>query len=955
MLTIALALALLPAMMLSAYAADTAISVPGDWPGGNVITVGDGETLTILAAAGSPENPTAIEVTGNAKIIGHGGEIINLYITSAAAASLTIENLSISAPDGKSAVALASGSTLTLTEINMLNRDARMAGVHVPDPNTLAINGSGSLLITANPAVNNTYAGGAGIGGNGGGNSPGNGPGNPGETAGTVTIDGAVTIESHGGSVYESRPDHGGAGAGIGGGGGSGTADSNSSVASGSGGGGGTLIMSGGTLKAYVGGGACGMNGAAGSSPVGATNGSGVAATISGGSIDGTVDGTIKTTGGADVYKVTVTVTDGANPVSGATLSTGSYNAGTDSAGKAYIYLPNGSHTVRSQKSGLPTTDGSVTINNGATSVSIQMIPMSITPAAVSNGMVGTTYSQTISASGGTAPYTYAVQTGTLPGGLTLNGTTGEISGTPTVTVTNHAFTIRATDSIGNYKDISYTFTILLAPATDATLKTVLEQTVIFGAETGADISNAKTAAIAVTNNVSTLAAANIVPNDTNATVKFGSDSANLNTMGVSLSVGANTIYIEITAQDGATKLYYKVTIMRQSGGSTGGNGGGSSDPTPTTTEEKVKIGEVEIPYTQDKDGVVTAAPTERQVKDVIANAEGGPVVFDFSGVEGVTGIVFEVDPAWFDGAGDVMVLLGGGMSLTIQDGMMGELVNRYGGMVEFSVKMGSITVSISQDGEAIDWYSFEYPMIVSMPSKSKETIRTVMINKVTGEAIARSWYADGQLYAKVYRAGTYDEQLAEPIFSDMDNHWAWEAVKYTASRGVVTGRGLTGDGDNIQPYFAPDALVTRAEFLTMLMRALNPEPQGAWMVQQFADIPEGAYYYDIALKAKALGITSGTGNNKFNPNATISRQDMFTMLYNAMELMKMTQETYTEQFIEFADWDDVADYARNPIQNLAKLGLVSGKPGGLIDSKGTATRAEAAQVIYNVLKRDAG
>jgi hypothetical protein len=58
------------------------------------------------------------------------------------------------------------------------------------------------------------------------------------------------------------------------------------------------------------------------------------------------------------------------------------------------------------------------------------------------------------------------------------------------------------------------------------------------------------------------------------------------------------------------------------------------------------------------------------------------------------------------------------------------------------------------------------------------------------------------------------------------------------ASRGVVAGRGLTGDGDNAQPYFAPDALVIRAEFLTMLMWALNPEPQGAWMVQQFGDGP---------------------------------------------------------------------------------------------------------------------
>lgn len=97
-----------------------------------------------------------------------------------------------------------------------------------------------------------------------------------------------------------------------------------------------------------------------------------------------------------------------------------------------------------------------------------------------------------------------------------------------------------------------------------------------------------------------------------------------------------------------------------------------------------------------------------------------------------------------------------------------------------------------------------------------------------------------------------------------------------------------------------------------------------------------------------------GIGDNKFSPAATITRQDMFTMLYRAMELMKMTPEIYTDPWIEYTDWDGVSTYASNPIQNLSKLGLVSGKGGGVLDPKGTATRSEAAQVIYNVLIRDA-
>ncbi len=66
-------------------------------------------------------------------------------------------------------------------------------------------------------------------------------------------------------------------------------------------------------------------------------------------------------------------------------------------------------------------------------------------PDSLPNGTVSAVYSQTITASGGVAPYSYSVSTGTLPAGLTLDANTGEISGTPTAAGTSN-FTITATD-----------------------------------------------------------------------------------------------------------------------------------------------------------------------------------------------------------------------------------------------------------------------------------------------------------------------------------------------------------------------------------------------------------------------------------------------------------------------------------------------------------------------------
>jgi hypothetical protein len=73
---------------------------------------------------------------------------------------------------------------------------------------------------------------------------------------------------------------------------------------------------------------------------------------------------------------------------------------------------------------------------------------ITVNPATLPNGVVGTPYSQTVSAVGGTAPYTFTVSSGALPNGLTLNATTGVISGTPTLAGTFN-FTITATDSNG--------------------------------------------------------------------------------------------------------------------------------------------------------------------------------------------------------------------------------------------------------------------------------------------------------------------------------------------------------------------------------------------------------------------------------------------------------------------------------------------------------------------------
>ena len=180
-----------------------------------------------------------------------------------------------------------------------------------------------------------------------------------------------------------------------------------------------------------------------------------------------------------------------------------------------------------------------------------------------------------------------------------------------------------------------------------------------------------------------------------------------------------------------------------------------------------------------------------------------------------------------------------------------------------------------------------------------------------------------------------------ENSFTDVkEGDWYYDAVAFIAQRGITAGTTAT--------TFSPDATLTRGQFVTMLLRAYDiATDDGA--ANNFADAGD-TYYTGYLAAAKALGIANGVGDNKFAPEQDITRQEMFTLLYNALGVMgALPTGDIGRMLSDFADSKAIAPWATEALSALVEKGIVSGSDGRL-KPDATTTRAQMAQVMYNLL-----
>ena len=180
--------------------------------------------------------------------------------------------------------------------------------------------------------------------------------------------------------------------------------------------------------------------------------------------------------------------------------------------------------------------------------------------------------------------------------------------------------------------------------------------------------------------------------------------------------------------------------------------------------------------------------------------------------------------------------------------------------------------------------------------------------------------------------------------FDDVQNHKNQEAVEELASRGIING---VNDAS-----FCPDNTMTRAEFASVVVRALGVPLKTS---DKFADVTPSDWFYGYVGTAYAYGIVNGISQDVFEPYGTITREEAAAMAARAAYLCGMNTDiapsAARDILAEFADYVKVSGWASASVAFCYEQDILD-RNDIEINPQKNITRAEIAQMLYNILGR---
>ena len=166
-------------------------------------------------------------------------------------------------------------------------------------------------------------------------------------------------------------------------------------------------------------------------------------------------------------------------------------------------------------------------------------------------------------------------------------------------------------------------------------------------------------------------------------------------------------------------------------------------------------------------------------------------------------------------------------------------------------------------------------------------------------------------------------------------------AADFLHDLGVVNGMSPS--------QYGPSLSIRRGDFCLMLCRAFQFNA-GSGTGRFFTDVPAGAYYANAVNTLSALGIVNGTGNNRFMPSASISRQDAALMIQRTLAAADMDPGSGSAKDLNaYADGSQVNGYAQGAVAGLLQLGLLP-VSGNQLSPRADLTRADMAVLLHRAM-----
>ena len=185
-------------------------------------------------------------------------------------------------------------------------------------------------------------------------------------------------------------------------------------------------------------------------------------------------------------------------------------------------------------------------------------------------------------------------------------------------------------------------------------------------------------------------------------------------------------------------------------------------------------------------------------------------------------------------------------------------------------------------------------------------------------------------------------------VFTDVTTSYSWAADSTDFLYYEGTAQGSNGK-------YNPASNITRGDFMLMLYRAFLAEDYGAYSVtSNFPDVVKGTSSYSQETYqavgvAKYLGIAQGS-NGKFNPTASITREEAMALIQRTLEKTKRELDYKTStKASSFSDYSKISSWAVSAISELVEHGVIVGN-NNKVNPKNNITRAEMACILHRVI-----